>query len=126
MAPADLSLLCRENRLDQEFVQILTATDSELSANSIARVLVERRLVGCAQVVGPATSTYIWKGKVEVAQEWLCLMKTRADLVGAVNEAVDEMHPYDVPELIAMPVMGGNRAYLNWLGGTVLTADRKL
>lgn len=115
--------LSKENRLETEFVQIVTATDSELSAASIARALVERRLVGCAQVVGPATSTYIWEGKVEVAKEWLCLIKTRRGLVEAVNEAVEEIHPYDVPELIAMPVIGGSRAYLNWIGATVMTAN---
>ena len=96
---------------------------SELSASRIARVLVERRLVGCAQVVGPSTSTYIWKGKVEVAKEWLCLMKTRRDLVEAVSKAVEELHPYDTPELIAMPVIGGSKAYLTWLGATVMAAN---
>ena len=109
----------------QDFVQMLTATDSELSATSIARLLVERSLAGCSQVVGPATSTYIWEGEVKVAQEWLCLIKTRADLVEAVVEAVEEIHPYDVPEVITMPVIGGSKAYLNWLGTSVLAANKE-
>ena len=104
---------------------MLTATDSEMSANSIARALVERHLVGCSQVVGPATSTYIWEGKVTEAKEWLCLIKTRGDLVEAVVEVVEEIHPYDVPELIAMPVIGGSKAYLNWLGASVLAANKE-
>ena len=111
--------------MEHEFVQILTATDSELSATSISRALVERHLAGCSQVVGPATSTYIWEGKIEVAQEWLCLIKTRGDLVEAVVEAVEEIHPYDVPEVLAMPVIGGSKAYLNWLGTTVLAANKE-
>lgn len=111
--------------MDQQFVQMLTSTDSELSANSIARALVERKLVGCSQVVGPATSTYIWEGEVEVAQEWLCLIKTRGDLVEAVVELVEEIHPYDIPEVIVMPVIGGSKSYLNWLGTTGLAAAKE-
>ena len=111
--------------MDRNFVQLITSTDSELSATSIARALVERSLAGCSQVVGPTTSTYIWEGEVKVAQEWLCLIKTRGDLVEAVVEAVEEIHPYDVPELIAMPVIGGSKAYLHWLGTTMLPANKE-
>ena len=111
--------------MEQEFVQILTSTDSELSATFISRALVERHLAGCSQVVGPVTSTYVWEGKVEVAQEWLCLIKTRGALVEAAVEAVEEIHPYDVPEVIAMPVIGGSKAYLSWLGATVLAANKE-
>jgi periplasmic divalent cation tolerance protein len=97
------------------YVQISTTTATRDDAQRLARELVSRRLVACAQVIGPITSTYWWQGKMEEAQEWLCLAKTRTRLFAAVERALKRQHPYEVPEIIAVPLADGSRPYLDWL-----------
>ncbi len=101
------------------YIQVMTTTETEEEARRIARALVERRLAGCAQVLGPITSTYRWEGKVETAQEWLCLIKSRRDLYPALEAAIRELHAYEVPEILALPVVEGEPHYLEWLGGVL-------
>ncbi len=96
-------------------LQVITTVDSSEKAHEIARTLVERRLVACAQVVGPIRSTYWWQGQVEQTEEWLLQLKTRADLYAPLEQALREAHPYTVPEILAFPVSQGNPAYLEWL-----------
>lgn len=96
-------------------IQIMTTTDSSEEAARIARELVQRRLAGCVQIVGPITSTYWWSDEIETAEEWLCLIKTVEDRYAAVETAIREVHSYDVPEILAVPVVHGSNAYLQWL-----------
>ncbi|HEY76594.1 MAG TPA: divalent-cation tolerance protein CutA [Thermoflexia bacterium] len=100
-------------------LQVVTTVDTEEKAQEIARALVERRLVACAQVLGPITSTYWWQGQVESAQEWLCILKTRSDLYEELERTLTSLHPYEVPEILATPVAAGNPAYLAWLDETL-------
>lgn len=99
-----------------EFIQMVTTTEKKDEAQKIAKSIVEKRLAGCVQIIGPITSTYWWKNNIETAEEWLCLIKTRRDLYEALEEAVREVHPYDVPEILATPVTAGSKSYLDWLG----------
>ena len=98
-----------------EFVQIQTTTATRAEAEALARALVERRLAGCVQIVGPINSTYWWQGEVESAEEYLCLIKSSRESYPALEAAIDEVHPYDVPEVLAIPVAAGSAAYLGWL-----------
>ena len=97
------------------FLQVQTATPTRDAAECIAAALVDRRLAACVQVAGPVTSTYRWKGAVEAAEEFLCLIKTRAALYDKVEAAIRELHPYETPEIIATPIAAGSRDYLQWL-----------
>jgi len=99
------------------YIQVITTTDTKADAQAIADALVERRLAGCIQVIGPITSTYRWQGEIETASEWLCVIKSRQDLYDALEAAILEMHPYDVPEILVTPVTGGSESYLDWLDG---------
>ena len=99
------------------YVQVVTTTATQADAQAIANALVERRLAGCIQIIGPITSTYRWEGKIETAEEWLCVIKSRADLYEALEEAIRDVHPYDVPEILAVPVTAGSKDYLDWLNG---------
>ncbi|MBI4287203.1 MAG: divalent-cation tolerance protein CutA [Chloroflexi bacterium] len=101
----------------QEFIQVMTTVDKKEQAQAIAAALVEKRLAGCVQVIGPVSSTYRWKGKMETAEEWLCLIKTRRDLYKDLESAIHEVHPYEVPEILAIPVLEGSQSYLEWLEG---------
>ena len=97
------------------FIQVFTTVEKREDARKIAEVVVGRRLAACVQVVGPIGSTYWWKGKVEDAEEWLCLMKTRKEFYGKLEEAVKSVHPYEEPEIIAMPIVEGSEGYLRWI-----------
>jgi len=97
------------------YIQVFTTTEEKNDAEKMAKVLVEKRLAACVQIIGPIISTYQWKGNLETAQEWLCLIKTRRDLYDEVEAAIKEMHPYETPEIIAVPFVAGSREYLEWL-----------
>ena len=99
----------------EEFVVVLVTAASAEDAARIGRVLVEERLAACANVVGPITSIYRWQGAVEEASEHLMLVKARATDFERVAARVRELHTYDVPEIIALPIRGGSPAYLAWL-----------
>jgi len=80
---------------------------------------VEERLAACAQVSGPLASTYRWEGTVERATEWYCHLKTTVDRLPALESRIRELHPYEVPEIIAVPIVQGNAAYLDWIRDSV-------
>lgn len=91
-----------------------TAPSAEV-ASKLASALVRARLVACVNTVPGVSSTYWWQGKVESEQEHLLIMKTRAGLVDEVSAAVKELHPFDTPEVVAQPVVGGLKKYLDWI-----------
>ena len=98
-----------------EFLQITTTTDSRELAMRIAEKLVEKKIAACVQVWGPITSIYAWKSKIENAEEWYCVIKTRENLYQEVEAAIKALHPYEVPEIIALPIQQGNKDYLDWI-----------
>ena len=97
------------------YVQVVTTTETKADAQAIANAVVEKRLAGCVQVIGPITSTYWWQEKIETAEEWLCVIKSRQDLYERLEKAIQEIHPYEVPEILATPVTEGSKSYLTWL-----------
>ena len=100
-----------------DIIQVVTAVDSEDEAGNIASAVVGQRLAVSAQVIGPIASTYWWNGDVEVSDEWLIVMTSRQDLFEELDAVIQQVHPYDVPELLAVPVVAGGRNYLDWLNG---------
>jgi len=102
--------------MTEEYIQVFTTAEKKEDAEKIARALVERRLAGCVQIAGPVSSTYWWKGNVETAGEWLCLIKSRKTLYGELEKAIKEIHPYETPEIIAVPIVNSSKEYLAWLG----------
>ncbi|MEM2946539.1 MAG: divalent-cation tolerance protein CutA [Thermoproteota archaeon] len=98
-----------------KYIQVLTTTGGREEAEKIARILLERRLAGCVQVLGPVSSLYWWKGRIEEAEEWLCIIKSREDLYEELEKTIRENHSYEVPEIITMPIVSGSRSYLEWM-----------
>ena len=98
-----------------EYLQVMTTVATREAADKIAASLVEQRLAACVQVMGPISSTYRWQGAVQTSQEWLCLAKSRRDLYPQMEEAIRRVHPYQVPEILAIPVIAGSPSYLAWL-----------
>ena len=102
-----------------EYIQVSTTVATEKEAIAIAGLLVEQRLAACVQVIGPMTSHYRWQGKIETAGEYLCLAKSRAALYSEIEAAIKSIHPYEVAEIVAMPIIAGSKEYLAWLGAEV-------
>ncbi len=98
-----------------EFIQVSTAVDSKERANKIARRLLDERVASCVQVLGPIQSKYWWRGRIERAREWICFIKARTDDYWRIEAFIKKVHPYDVPEILAFPVLHGNADYLNWI-----------
>jgi periplasmic divalent cation tolerance protein len=111
--------VCADTFSVEKFVQTVTTTASRADARRIGRALVDRRLAACVQIVGPIESTYRWQGKVATAREWLCLIKTTSARYPQVATAIEALHPYDTPEIIAVPIVAGSRRYLDWLASSV-------
>ncbi|GII61290.1 divalent cation tolerance protein [Sphaerisporangium krabiense] len=97
------------------YVQVQVAVDDRAKAAELARSAVGARLAACAQIVGPVTSVYRWKGELETAEEFLLLVKTTRERAEALTELIRRDHPYETPEIITLPVDGGLGAYLRWI-----------
>ena len=100
---------------DSGFLQVTTISGSREEADRIATTLVDRSLAACVQIVGPIRSVYRWQGQIEHGEEWLCQIKTTREQYAPVEAAIRELHSYDCPEIIAMPIIAGSAAYLQWL-----------
>ncbi len=85
------------------------------SAEKVAGAVLGKRLAACVNTVPGMTSRYWWRGKIERSSEVLLIMKTRGSLVKKLENAVKENHPYDVPEVIAIPITAGSKGYLDWI-----------
>ncbi len=84
-------------------------------ARTVVDPLLEERWIACANILGPFTSRYRWQGKIEEGEEVLLLMKTRGDLVSGLRGRIQELHSYDVPEIVEVAIQGGLQAYLDWV-----------
>ena len=98
---------------------VTTTAPDEAVASRIATDAVAARLAACAQVQGPIRSTFRWRGAVDHATEWYCHLKTTADRFPALEARLRALHPYDVPEIVAVPLVAGSPAYLAWLRDAV-------
>ncbi len=96
-------------------IQVVTTTERKEDALAIAKQLVESRLAACVQVLGPVASTYRWQGEIETAEEWQCWAKSRRPFYDRIEESIRQVHPYDEPEILAVPIVAGSKTYLAWL-----------
>jgi len=107
-------------RLENPYIIVLVTTASKTEAETIAQRLLGAKLIACANIVGPIQSHFLWSGKIDAAEEYLVLMKSRRDLFEKLSDAVKALHSYEVPEMIAVPIVYGSKAYLDWLGGCLV------
>ena len=96
---------------------VFTTLPSADKAAELAKALVEERLAACANLLPAIRSIYRWQGKLQDENEVLVLLKTRQQQFERLKERIVELHPYDVPEIIAIPVEQGHKAYLDWIAG---------
>lgn len=103
----------------RKYIQILTTTPDQDTAEKLANTLVDEALAACVQIVGPVKSIYRWKGKKESADEYLCQIKTQFELYEKVEDRIVKLHPYEVPEIIAFVIEKGYDKYLDWLADSI-------
>jgi len=101
------------------YIVVLITTGTPEEAQRIAAVLLEQRKAACVNIVPRVSSRFWWRGELDSAEESLLIVKTRASLLDEVVSLVKEAHSYDVAEVIALPIVGGNKDYLDWMGGEV-------
>lgn len=99
----------------EKHIVIFCTTPSKEVAVAIAESLVPDRLAACANVIGGISSFYTWKGELCRDEECLMIIKTRGELFGRLRERIESLHPYEVPEIIALPIVEGNAPYLQWI-----------
>ncbi|MFD1148886.1 divalent-cation tolerance protein CutA [Saccharothrix hoggarensis] len=101
--------------MSAEQIVAISTTDSAEEAESLSKAIVAARLAACVQISGPIRSIYRWDGAIQDDQEWQLWIKTTADRIEELTAFVKANHSYDTPELVALPVVGGNPAYLQWM-----------
>ncbi len=105
-----------------KYVIVLTTLPVDADTSTFCRTLVGERLAACANVLAPMTSIYAWEGHIAEEQERQVVLKTSKDSVPALWDRIRELHPYDVPEFVVLPIVDGNEAYLRWIGESVGTS----
>jgi len=103
------------NTFNTEYIQVVTTTNTRELAVKIAETVVKKKLGACGQISGPITSIYEWKNNIESSEEFYCTIKTRAELFEKVENCIKSLHPYEVPEIIATPIINGSKDYLDWI-----------
>jgi periplasmic divalent cation tolerance protein len=100
---------------------VLTNLPDRASADAIASALVERRAAACVNIMSPCRSVYRWGDRVEMAEEHPLFAKTTADAYPRLEQVIRELHPYELPEIIAVPIGAGLPAYLDWVAAETAT-----
>jgi periplasmic divalent cation tolerance protein len=108
-----------KERIMTDAIAIQVTTGARHDAQAIAAALVGQRLAACVQISGPIESTFHWEGKQETCEEWLVTIKTLREKFGDVERLVKSLHPYEEPEIIALPIVAGSEGYLRWVRESV-------
>ena len=98
---------------------IVVTVSSREEADKIVNVLLERKLIACANILGPVSSRFWWQGKIDSAEEYMIFMKTKRELFDQVADNVKQLHSYEVPEIIALPIVEGAKPYLEWINSNL-------
>ncbi|MGQ9498870.1 MAG: divalent-cation tolerance protein CutA [Dissulfurimicrobium sp.] len=99
----------------EDLIKIITTTEREEDARHIAEYLVERRLCACAQINGPILSIYWWNGSIHYSKEWRCDATAQAGHYEKIERAIRDIHPYETPQIIAIPVINALATYKDWV-----------
>lgn len=102
-----------------DYIVVLVTAENRDQAEKISQELLAEKLIACANIISPVFSCFLWQGKVKKAEECLVVMKTKRSLFGEISLCVKSMHSYEVPEVIALPIIDGSENYLSWMGTVV-------
>lgn len=98
-----------------EYILIYLTTASEIEAKKIIRDLLEKKLIACATIIPHVTSLYLWEGRIEEENEVEIQIKTKDVLFGKICSLIENLHSYQTPQIVKIPILDGNKAYLKWI-----------
>jgi len=101
------------------YIIVLVTTGTREEAKKITRSLLDQKLIACANILGPVSSLFWWKERINQENEFLVLMKTRSSLFKNLATTIKQMHSYEVPEIIGVPITKGEQSYLEWLNDSL-------
>lgn len=110
--------MTQANDANSKYLLVITTTPGSITAKKVANELVEKGVASCVQVLPQAFSVFRWKGRIEHEEEHVLMIKTSAACYQAVEDTIKAHHPYEVPEIVALPITGGLPDYLDWIGQT--------
>jgi periplasmic divalent cation tolerance protein len=116
LSPEKQSLIEEKTMTDDSYIIVFVTCADKAEAEKISQTLVSERLIACAKIISPVTSFFRWKGKVERTEECLIVMKSKQSLFGELEVRLRGLHSYEVPEVLAVPIVEGSAAYLGWMG----------
>jgi periplasmic divalent cation tolerance protein len=103
--------------MDFQYILVMVTAPTQEVGKQIIEMLIDKKLAACVNMISPVNSCYLWQGKSYEEEEVLLIVKTRAELFEAeIVPAIKSIHPYDVPEIIALPILMGSQSYLDWIG----------
>lgn len=105
--------------MDTNYIIVLVTTANKLEAEKISQALLKEKIIACANIINPVTSFFNWQGKVDKCEECLVIMKSRRDLFTELTKRVKDIHSYEVPEVLTLPIIDGSPDYLAWLGSVL-------
>ena len=98
-----------------DFIVVLVTTADKAEAEKISQTLLSEKLIACANIISPVASCFLWQGRIDRSEECLVVMKTRKDLFSTLAARVKALHSYEVPEVLALPIVDGSADYLAWM-----------
>jgi periplasmic divalent cation tolerance protein len=107
------------SKVNGNYIIVFITTADKAEAEKIAQTLLKEKLIACANIISPVTSLFHWKGTIDKAEECLVVMKSRMDLFPELVERAKGLHSYEVPEVLALPIIAGSEAYLAWMAGVL-------
>ncbi len=105
--------------MDTNYILVLVTTANKSEAEKISQALLKEKLIACANIINPVTSFFHWQDKVDKCEECLVIMKSRKDLFAELADLVKQLHSYEVPEVLAVPIVEGSEAYFAWLNNVL-------
>ncbi len=104
------------NKMVTDYIMVFVTTKDKAEAEKISQALLEEKIIACANIINPVSSCFHWLGKIDTSEECLVIMKSRASLFAELDDRVRALHSYEVPEVLALPIIEGSDAYLAWMG----------
>jgi periplasmic divalent cation tolerance protein len=106
-----------------DYIMVLTTCNSSETSSLIAEALISNKIAACVNIIKGVESVYQWQGKIEHDKEILLIIKTRESLFSQVEQTIQELHSYELPEIIAVPIKTGEKNYLNWIQSATLATE---
>ena len=111
--------------MDKNLIMIMITSSSEQEAKTIIEKLLKNRLIACGNLIGPISSSFWWKDRIETSKEYLILLKSRNNLFNKIEREVLRLHSYEIPEMIVFPIIDGSKDYLKWINTSLMPINSK-